>query len=134
MAAGIYLSSTSDQDIYNNTIEDNGVGTPQWLPILDVLRGGVLMIQQNRGSGKFGERLAKNNRVHDNTIRMAAGLTGPTKSQGNRSVFVQNNTFSDNHYFVPDPAGKWWSGPDGPETWAQWQKSGQDTGGTVSNR
>jgi parallel beta-helix repeat protein len=131
MAAGVYLNSTSDQDIYNNTIEDNGVGTPEWLPILDVLRGGVLIMQQNRGIGKYGERLAKNNRVHDNTIRMTAGLTGPTKSQGKPAVFAQNNTFFGNHYIVPDPAGKWWSWEDGAATWSQWQKSGHDVEGTV---
>lgn len=134
IAAGICLNSTGDQDISNNTIEDNGVGTPEWLPILDVLRGGVLIIQQKRGSGRYGEHLAKNNRVHDNTIRMAAGLTGPTKAQGNLSVFSQNNTFSHNRYLVPDTAGKWWSGKQGAETWPQWQKSGNDIEGTVGQK
>jgi parallel beta-helix repeat protein len=131
MAAGIYLNSTGDQDIYNNIIEDNGVGTPEWLPILDVLRGGILIVQQKRGEGKFGEHLANNNHVHDNTIRMAAGLTGPTKAQGNAAVSTQHNVFNNNHYVVPDLAGKWWSGEDGPLSWTQWQKSGQDTEGTV---
>lgn len=59
-------------------------------------------MQQDRGTGKYGERLSKNNRVHDNTIGIAAGLSGPTKSQGKPAVFTQNNTFSGNHYIVAD--------------------------------
>lgn len=131
MAAGIYLNSTGDQDIYGNTIEDNGIGTPEWLPILDVIRGGILIMQQDRGTGRYGERLAKNNRVHDNTIRMTAGLTGLTQKQGKPTVFSQNNIFYKNHYFVPDPAGAWWSGQGGALTWAQLQAAGQDKDGTV---
>ena len=103
MSAGIYLNSTGDQDIYSNTIEDNGIGDPTWLPVLDVMRGGILIMQQNRGSGLYGERLSKNNRVHDNTIRMTVGLNGPTQKQGTAKVFEQNNVFSGNHYFVPRP-------------------------------
>ena len=91
-------------------------------------------MQQNRGTGKYGERRAKNNRVHDNTIRMTVGLTGPTKSQGTPAVFTQNNTFFGNHYFVSDPAGKWWSWEGGPETWSQWQKSGHDVEGSVARK
>jgi parallel beta-helix repeat protein len=132
MAAGIYLNSTSDQDIYGNTVEDNGIGTPDnGLPIPDGMRGGILMIQQNRGSGQYGERLSKNNRVHENTIRMTAGITGPTQKQGNATVFTQNNVFTRNHYFVSDPAGAWWSGPGGAKTWEQWLGSGQDKEATV---
>lgn len=130
-AAGIYLNSTGGQDIYGNTIEDNGVGTSGWLPILDVTRGGILIIQQNRGTGRYGERLSKNNRVHDNTIRMTVGTSGPTQRQGSPKVFEQDNVFSGNHYFVPDPAGSWWSWQGGPKTWIEWRAAGQDKDGTV---
>jgi len=132
MAAGIYLNSTSGQDIYGNTLEGNGISSPDnFLPIPDAIRGGILIMQQNRGSGRFGERLARDNRVHDNTIRMAAGLTGPTRMQGTARVFEQNNVFLKNRYSVPDPEGAWWSGPGGSQTWAQWQAAGQDQEGTI---
>lgn len=133
MAAGIYLNSTADQDIYGNTLEDNGVGTPDHgLRVLDETHGGILIMQQHRGTGAYGERLSQNNRVHDNTIRMTAGLTGPTQKQGTPKVFEQNNVFARNQYIVTDPAGAWWSGLDGPQTWAQWRAAGQDKDGVVA--
>jgi hypothetical protein len=35
-----------------------------------------------------GESLSKNIHVHDNTITIGGGVTGPTRAQGNAKVFT----------------------------------------------
>jgi endo-1,4-beta-xylanase len=135
MGTGIMFNSSSDQDVYGNTLAGNGVGTADnGVSTHPAIRGDIVIIQQNRGSGRHGERLSKNIYVHDNTITMAAGVTGPTKAQGNPSVFTQNNRFQNNHYYVPDLAGSWWVWLKGPCTWPEWQALGQDTTGTAAQR
>jgi len=103
---GILFSSSSDQDVYGNRISDNGAGkTDNGVAVHPSIRGDIVIIQQNRGSGRYGDHLAKNIFIHDNNVTMSAGVTGATKGQGSPSVFTQNNRFENNHYFVPDLNG-----------------------------
>jgi parallel beta-helix repeat protein len=134
MGNGILISSSPDLEAYGNTISDNGVGSPPENAAHEPAdwHGGIVIVQQRRGSGPHGDLLAKNIYIHDNTITMPIGVTGPTKALGNRSVFTQNNRFDKNHYKVPETAGKWWVCETGPCNWENWQKSGQDKNGTVS--
>jgi enterochelin esterase-like enzyme len=128
MAAGLLFNSSSDQDVYGNRLEGNGVSPPGNVvggPVDN--RGDIVIIQQKRGSGEYGERLSKNIFVHDNIVAIAAPVTGATRKQGSPTVFEQNNRFQNNHYTVPDLAGKWWVWKDGPSTWKEWQAAGQDT-------
>jgi parallel beta-helix repeat protein len=132
MGTGILFNSSSDQEVYGNTLAGNGVGTPDnGVTAPAANRGDIVIIQQNRGSGTYGVRLAKNIFVHDNTFTIAGGVTGPTREQGTPTVFTQNNRFQNNHYYVPDLSGSWWVWLKGPCTWREWQSFGQDTTGTV---
>lgn len=129
LAAGILINSSSDQDIDANTIRDNGVGTPaNGISIPPSSRGGILILQQNRGSGRYGPHLAQNILVHDNAICMTTGVTG---ALGLPQVFRQNNRFENNHYLVPSVEGTWWIWQGGPRTWSRWQADGQDISGTL---
>jgi parallel beta-helix repeat protein len=133
MGVGILFNSSSDQDVYGNTLEGNGVGTPDnGVTVHPANRGDIVIIQQDRGSGRYGERLSKNIFVHGNTITIAAGVTGATRAQGNSSVFTQNVRFQDNHYIVPDLAGSWWVWQKGPCNWSDWKSLGHDTAGTAT--
>ena len=135
MGTGILFNSSSDQDVHGNRLAHNGAGTPDnGVAVHPANRGDIVIIQQNRGAGTYGERLSKNIYIHDNTIDISAGVTGPTRAQGNSAVFTQNNRFQNNRYTVPDLSGKWWVGPNGPCTWSQWQAAGEDTSGTVKLR
>lgn len=135
MGTGIMFNSSSDQEVYANQLAGNGLGTPDnGVAVHPSNRGDIVIIQQNRGSGIYGERLSKNIHVHDNTIDISGGVTGITREQGNSSVFAQNNRFSDNHYTVPDPSASWWVGPNGRCNWATWQSAGQDRNGTMKKR
>ncbi len=79
MGTGIWINSSSDLDIYGNTIKNNGVGEPDnGVAVPDFGRGGIIMVQQKRGTGRYGEYLSKNIKVHDNTIVMTAGANGAT--------------------------------------------------------
>jgi len=135
MGTGIMFNSSSDQDVYGNKLTDNGVGTPDnGVAVHPTNRGDIVIIQQKRGDGEHGERLAKNILIHDNTITIGAAVTGATRQQGTPTVFAQNNHFEGNHYSVPDLAGRWWVWEKGPCTWAEWQAAGQDKTGTVAKR
>ena len=124
--------ASSYLDIYGNTIKNNGLGKPDnGVAVPDSGRGGIIMVQQKRGTGRYGEYLSKNIKVHDNTIVMAAGANGATSVQANRNVFGQNNKFLNNHYEVPDQRGLWWVWQDGPCTWRQWPGYGHDATSTV---
>ncbi len=132
MASGIFILASSDQDIHHNAIENNGLGNPDnGVLIPEAHRGGIMLVQQKRGSGRHGEYLAKNISVHDNTFVITAGAIGATKALGNPQVFSQNNVFAGNHYFVPDPNGAWWSWESGIRTWPQWRAAGHDAEGTL---
>lgn len=129
MAAGIFINSSSDQEIYGNILLVNGAGMPaSGIPIPASSRGGILIIQQNRGSGRYGPHLAQHISVHDNTICITTGLTG---AMGLPQVFHQNNHFEHNRYLVPTTGGTWWTWQGSLRTWSQWQSDGQDTRGTL---
>jgi endo-1,4-beta-xylanase len=132
---GILFNSSSDQDVSGNQISDNGAGkTDNGVAVHPSIRGDIVIIQQNRGSGRYGDHLSKNIFIHDNNVTISAGVTGATKGQGNPSVFTQNNRFENNHYFVPDINGNWWVDPKGPCTWTEWRALGNDAGGSVTKK
>lgn len=89
MGTGILFNSSSDQDVYGNKLANNGVGAPDnGVAVHPANRGDIVIIQQKRGSGEYGERLSKNISVHDNTISIGGGVTGPTRAQGTSAVFT----------------------------------------------
>ena len=52
MGTGILFNSSSDQDVYGNTLTDNGLGKPDnGVGVQPANRGDIVIIQQNRGAG-----------------------------------------------------------------------------------
>lgn len=116
--AGIGVHSSPDVEIYGNVVEGN--------------RHGIVAIQQNRGSGRFGPYLVRNLSVHDNTVTMAAGESGVVQDVGDTTVFTgRNNRFTHNTYRTTgnDHPFAWMNRP---RTEAEWLAYGQDATGSFS--
>lgn len=116
--AGISVSSSPNVEIYGNTVAAN--------------RNGIAIVQYARGSGAYGEHLAKNIYVHDNNVTMSRGVTGVAQAGGGTTVFAQNNRFRHNTYYLGTLTS--------PFTWlnanrteAQWKGYGQDTDGIFNH-
>jgi parallel beta-helix repeat protein len=85
--AGIFVSSSSDVEIYGNTVENNARG--------------ITAVVQNRGFGSMGRYEVRNLYVHDNFITMDTGWTGLGQNVGDNSYFTdKNNRFERNEYRI----------------------------------
>lgn len=121
-AAGIFISATNDVEVNNNVVEDN--------------RGGILAIQQNRGSGPLGVYQVTDLYVHHNTIKWATFFTGISADPGglavNPNVYTSaNNLFANNTYRIPSTGAARFEFSNGNRTYAQWLTYGHDTGSTL---
>jgi len=118
-------------EVYNNSIT-----------VLSSQAGnGIGLIQQNRGTGSYGEWLTQNVHVHDNTVDQSNpayvdsngnlyGLTGAVQDVGSNAIFAsRNNTFQNNTYILGNNSqGFVWNG-----LWlslSQWQAAGNDVSAT----
>ncbi len=147
---GIFIEISYGGVIRNNIVRRNGAGFNPWLwgaGILVAASGGsgleitgntvennehgVALIQQNRGSGAHGAYNVQNVWVHDNTIRMARGMTGAVQDWGGTVIYSgRNNRFERNTYYLSPEARFAWM--DGERSDAQWRAYGQDTTGTFN--
>jgi parallel beta-helix repeat protein len=128
-AIGIEASGGRGIEVVGNVIEigpralDGGVGN------------GVILMQQNRGTGTLGPRLTQNVSVHDNTVTYSG--TGPSiiagAVQDMRSMAIfssRNNRFEHNSYTLTGAKGNPFSWNNGYLTDAQWRSLGNDDTGT----
>lgn len=117
MGAGILISSSSDAQVYGNTVLDN--------------KQGVVGIQQKRNNNgtDFSSNL-KNLHVHDNTVRVpTGGLSGVSSGVSTLTFTSRNNRFTGNAYDMgSDPKPFTWM--NGKRSKSEWQKYGNDVGGT----
>lgn len=111
--AGIVIAASQNLEIYGNTIEGNA--------------NGIGLMQQERGSGAFGEYLVRNVYVHDNTIRNS-GLTGAARDTTSNAIFSSNNRFESNTY-VGDVSWAWNNSAVG---WSTWRSYGHDDTGSYT--
>jgi parallel beta-helix repeat protein len=142
---GIFISTSKDVEIYENTVEDNFRGIQYFLNCEAV------------GGGTIRFDLA-NNLARDNTIRVSAKdgayasgfahLSSCTPAQvapyldGSRGL-----RFRGNRYLVPATESKYWLwglsslkswteslswGPSSLKTWREWQALGHDTDGAIA--
>ena len=90
----ILIQNSQDVEVYGNLVE-----------VRPDYGNGISVINQKRGDGLYGPRLARNNFVHSNTIIHlgASGLNGMVADHG-REWFDNNsgNAFDSNTYVVPD--------------------------------
>ena len=119
--AGILVESSADVEVADNVVDGNA--------------NGITLRQDDRGSGLLGSYVVKNAWVHGNQVTMTRGGTGIASSGGDSSVFTSlNNRFDGNRYVVvgSDPTNFWWVG--GEQSWAEWQRYGQDRTGTFQRQ
>lgn len=117
--AGILVAGSSDVEVFGNVLSGNG--------------NGIAGIQQDRGSGPYGERLLANLFVHDNTIDLGDGRMGIVEDVGNDAVFEdRNNRFEANRY-VGD-VGRNYLWRDQRLDRSGWQEYGQDLDGEWVDR
>lgn len=121
--AGILVNSSSDVEISGNTVEDN--------------HNGITAIEAHRGVGAFGPYALRNLIVHDNSVRMGAGVTGMATSGWRRFVdratyAAMGNRFEANKYVLSGTAGfrlgRSFLTPD------EWRSRGYDQAGSFGEK
>ena len=121
--AGVMIQSSSDTEVYGNTLIrcGNGIGA----------------ISAERGSGPWGTYKATNTYVHDNSIiqtaGIAAGLVADVGTDHIRAYSSWKNRFSSNRYMLSAPAAAAFTWYQGGAAYRdidllQWQQTGQDSG------
>ena len=88
-------------EVYGNRVEMTGGGN------------GIVMIQQNRGSGTFGTYTTTGNQIHDNTIvdHDGDGYIGGLADYNQSGMLSGGNIWSNNQYFMSDGGGRFqWGG------------------------
>ena len=123
VGAGILVSSSSDVEVYGNSLTDN------WQ--------GIAGLEDARGNGASGPWVLARLHVHDNVIRQTvppepgAGRTGVAQVNDGTSAFTSGgNRFANNTYYLAGKSlGFFWMGRDISQT--EWQRYGHDATGRV---
>jgi hypothetical protein len=159
---GIHHEISYDAVIRNNIVFANGHGYDSWLfgaQILvntsrdvevygnhvEVARGygdGIILLQQDRGDGRYGERRTSGNRVRDNLIvyRGNNGISGAAGDYANDALFSAGNLFNHNRYRAIDIDHAHWAWGEAIKhraryrTWQQWRAAGQEPDGELDIR
>jgi parallel beta-helix repeat protein len=144
-AAGIFHEIGYDGVIRNNVIKRNGFGHAAWLwgagivvaasqnvavygNYIEGNYNGIGLVQQDRGSGAYGEYLVRNVSVHHNTI-VNSGRTGAARDVSSQAIFSSNNTFDHNTY-QGDVGWEWENKQIG---WSTWLGYGHDSNGSMTS-
>jgi parallel beta-helix repeat protein len=94
---------------------------------------GIVLRDDDRGSGTLGTYEIRDVQVTSNTVRLKSG--GFSGLAGNRALSVydgRNISFDQNEYIVPTSDGTFWywgTGLTAPERWRDWQGYGRDLRG-----
>lgn len=122
--AGINSNSSTNVDIYGNTVSGN--------------MNAIGLQARDRGTGLYGARLLVNNDVHGNSITMTSGsawgqgATGLVQNMGDTSYFTsKGNSFTGNTYVVDSASAKRFAWNGTYVTGATWQSLGNDAGGSL---
>lgn len=120
--AGIQIAASGHalilSEVYGNVVEDNG--------------NGIVLIQQNRGTGVGGPWIVQNVLVRDNIVRMTIGASGAVRDNGVDDIWnTLNNHFENNTYFGSSTCTRFeWAGS--VRTFAAWQGYGNDDTGSCT--
>ena len=114
--ADINIQNSKNVQVYGNRVEMTGGGN------------GIVMIQQNRGSGTYGTYTTTGNQIHDNIIvdRDGRGYIGGFADYNQSGMLNGGNTWSNNQYFLSDTGGRFQWG--GSKTFSQFKTATQETG------
>jgi parallel beta-helix repeat protein len=107
---GILVANSSNVVVSGNTLEGND--------------GGIVGLQDDRGSGSRGVFQTTNLNVHDNKVTWSQGIHGVTYNSGTNVTETGTIKFDKNTYSTSacNPF-KWGTSS---HTWEQWQNLGQD--------
>ena len=118
--AGILVASSSDVEVYGNTLVDNFQG--------------ITGLESHRGAGGLGSWVLRNLYVHDNNVTQTgpldagSGRTGMVDTNGTGAFTSSNNRYANNTYRLPPATRNFmWMGRD--LTDAEWKGYGQDVNG-----
>ena len=112
----INIQNSQNVEVYGNRVEMTGGGN------------GIVMIQQNRGSGTFGTYTTTGNQIHDNIIvdHDGHGYIGGFADYNQSGMLNGGNTWSNNQYFMSDGGGRFQWG--GSKTFTQFKDAAHETG------
>ena len=92
----IQISTSRDVEVYGNTIEINSNAFGQ----------GMVIVQQNRGTGAYGNYQSTSNYLHHNVVTVTGnggrGFTGAAQDNPSPDIFAagSNNKFDYNVYHM----------------------------------
>jgi parallel beta-helix repeat protein len=118
--AGILVAASPNVEVYGNTLSGNYTG--------------IMAVQQNRGSGPYGEHIVQNLYVHDNNVTQTSGswAGGGAQDVGSTAIFTsRNNRWVHNTYRVTSGASPFTWMNVGWVNWTQWKAYGQDVTGAL---
>ena len=112
----INIQNSQNVEVYGNRVEMTGGGN------------GIILIQQDRGSGAFGTYTTTGNQIHDNIIvdHDGHGSIGAFADYNQSGMLNGGNTWSNNQYFMSDGGGRFEWG--GSKTFAQFKDAAHETG------
>ena len=112
----IKIQNSQNVEVYGNRVEMTGGGN------------GIVMIQQNRGSGTFGTYTTTGNQIHDNIIvdHDGQGYIGGVADYNQSGMLNGGNTWSNNQYFMSDGGDRFQWG--GSKTFPQFKDAAHETG------
>jgi hypothetical protein len=94
---------------------------------------GIVIINQDRGTGTLGPWVAANNYVHDNTIKNLGDQGKSGMADSSKGHLAVGNRFDHNHYILHDNAiVRHWVWIDMVH-WRDLQAVGQEAHGTCCN-
>ena len=90
--ADIHIQNSQNVQVYGNQVDMTGGGN------------GIVLIQQNRGSGAYSPYTTTGNQIHDNIIvdRDGHGSIGGFADYNSSGMLNGGNTWSNNQYFMSD--------------------------------
>lgn len=113
--AGILIASSPNVEVHGNTLADND--------------GGIIGLQDDRGSGSRGTYQTTNLDVHDNNVTWNTGFHGIQINAGPNIIQTNTITYDHNTYTTNQNQPFKWG--EVTQTWQQWQDIGQDLAGTL---
>ena len=121
--AGINVNTSSNVEIFGNTVSDNA--------------NGIGLQMRSRGSGRYGPWLLVNCKVHNNTVTMKTGTaygegaSGLVQNIADNSYFTsQGNNFYDNTYYLDSLSARRFAWNNTYNTATLWRAAGQDINGS----
>lgn len=115
---GIQIQNSKNVEVYCNKVVATGDGN------------GIVIIQQERGTGSLGDYLATGNDIHNNLVvakTPGRGASGTVADWNEISLIHGRNVFHDNRYYVGDLSSDYWSWGSKGYNWDTYREiSGQD--------